>query len=108
MVYFIKLFFNNYSNFLIVKRVAEEKIDESEKKKPRLEEEHVQRGKERLAAKLDARMETSVLPEQLKFVILLCFFLPRLLFYQLLFFSGKVPTLCQNNSAIYLGLGLDL
>lgn len=51
---------------LLVKRVAEEKADEGEKKKPRLEEEHVQRGKERLAAKLDGRLEASVIPEQIK------------------------------------------
>ena len=49
-----------------VKRVAEDKIDEAEKKKPRLEEEHVQRGKERLAAKLDGRTEASVIPDQIK------------------------------------------
>ena len=52
----------------VVKRVAEEKIDEGEKKRPRLEEEHVQRGKERLAAKLDGRTQASVIPEQIKYL----------------------------------------
>lgn len=46
-----------------VKRTAEDTLGDLDKKKPRLEEPHVQRDKERLAKKLDAPKETFVMPE---------------------------------------------
>ena len=49
-----------------MKRSADDAAAESEKKKPRFEEEQVMRDKERLAAKLDAPKESSVLHDQIK------------------------------------------
>lgn len=49
-----------------LKRTVEDKGDDQERKKPRLEEAQVQRDKERLARKLDGPKEATMLPEHLK------------------------------------------
>ncbi|ELU13919.1 hypothetical protein CAPTEDRAFT_183964 [Capitella teleta] len=49
-----------------LKRTVEEKTDTQDRKKPRLEDAHVLEDKERLARKLDAPKEMSMLPDQIR------------------------------------------